>query len=152
MGRPTRLGRLDTCEVVHSDERHATAHDWWLFRTMWGGEREDRVELERGESVRAQSAWRAFEEVQSVLSEGGVDAVQLILGLLDAAPGDAEVAVGSGPLEDLISDHGDELVDLIDRTARQRPDFAASLQSVSLAVGTLRQETMESLARWVHAG
>jgi hypothetical protein len=92
----------------------------------------------------------------------GEDAVGLILGLLDAAPGnaapgdaapgDAEVAVGAGPLEDLISEHGDELVDLIDRTARQRPDFAASLRSVSLEAGTLRTETMASLARWVHAG
>jgi hypothetical protein len=52
----------------------------------------------------------------------------------------------------LISEHGDELVDLIDRTARRRPDFAASLRSVSLETGTLRTETMASLARWVHAG
>jgi len=124
----------------------------WLFRTLSGGEREDRVELERGESMRAQRAWRAFEEVQRILGEGGEDAVGLILGLLDAAPGDAEVAVGSGPLEDLVSGHGDELVDLIDRTARQRPDFAASLRAVSLEEGTLRAEAMASLARWVHAG
>jgi hypothetical protein len=85
------------------------------------------------------------------LGEGGEDAVQLILDLLDAAPGDAEVAVGSGPLENLISEHGAELVDLIDRPARRRPDLGASLQSLSLEVGTLRTETMESLARWVHA-
>jgi hypothetical protein len=125
---------------------------WWLFRAMAGGEHEDRVELERGESVRAQRAWRAFAEVQSILRQGGEDAVGLILGLLDAATGHAEVAVGPGPLEDLISEHGDNLVDLIDRTARQRPDFAASLQSVSLEAGTLRTETMDRLSRWVHAG
>jgi len=32
--------------------------------------------------------------------------------------------VGTGPLEDLINDHSDDLVDLVEQAARQSPEFA----------------------------
>jgi hypothetical protein len=61
--------------------------------------------------------------------------------LLESAPDDDGVkVVGTGPLEDLVTDHGDELVADIERTATQR--------SVSLAQGTVRKDSADRLSRW----
>ena len=57
-------------------------------------------------------------------------------------------AVGTGPLEDLVNDHGDVLVDEIEQAARQAPEFASALGSVSVEQGALRHETLQRLARW----
>lgn len=112
--------------------------------------REDRVELERGESPRAQSAWAARERVERMVDDGGEAAIRVILELLATAPDHkGTVAVGAGPLEDLVNSHGDELVDQIEQAARQRPDFAASLRSVVVEDGSLRADTAELLARWL---
>ena len=62
---------------------------------------------------------RADELVRATMDNGGHDALQLILALLDAAPDDeGVVAVGTGPLEDLINDHGEDLVDSVEHPAR----------------------------------
>src|SRR4051794_33249336 len=56
------------------------------------------------------------------MDSGGDDAIPLVLALLEAsAEEEASVAVGTGPLEDLINDHGDALADAVERTARQSP-------------------------------
>jgi len=70
------------------------------------------------------------------MDSGGDDAIPLVLALLEAsAEEEASVAVGTGPLEDLINDHGDALADAVERTARQSPLFARALGAVSLERG-----------------
>lgn len=131
---------------------HLTARDWWLYRSMSAGERDERVELERAESPRAREAWRAYELVQQTMGIGGADAIRLILALLAEAAGDeGPVAVGTGPLEDLINDHGDDLVDLVEQTARQSPEFAQALEGVAIEQGALTTESAHRLARWLPA-
>jgi len=118
---------------------------------MDAGEREQRVELERAESARSREAWQAYELVQQTMDNGGDDAIRLVLALLHAAPDDlGTVAVGTGPLEDLITDHGDDLVDLVEKAARQSREFALALGSVAVEQATLRPETVDRLARWLH--
>ena len=139
-------------DVDERDRGHFTAQGWWLYRSMSKGDRGERVELEHAESSRAREAWRAYEVVQETVGEGGNDAIRLILALLAAAPrGEGTGAVGSGPLEDLIHDHGDDLVDAVERAARQSPEFAHALGSVAVEQGTLRPETADRLARWLGA-
>lgn len=125
---------------------------WWLFQELSGGRREERVELERRETPRARAAWAAHEHVDTIVRDGGAPAVEVILDLLDAAAdGAAITTVGSGPLEDLVNRHGDSLADVLERTARQRPDFAASLGSVVVARGAVAPGTAERLTRWLPA-
>ena len=142
-------------DVDEQEQSRTIAIDWWLFRNMSAGEGGERVELERGESRNARRAWRAYEVVQRTIDDGGDEAIRIILALLGAASGDdGVVAVGTGPLEDLINDHGDDLVDLVDlveQTARRTPGFAASLGSVAVEEGILRPETVDRLARWLPA-
>ena len=134
-------------DVDEQEQSRTIAIDWWLFRNMSAGERGERVELERGESRNARRAWRAYEVVQRTIDDGGDEAIRIILALLGAASGDdGVVAAGTGPLEDLINDHGDDLVDLVEQTARRTPGFAASLGSVAVEEGTLRAETVDRLA------
>ena len=119
---------------------------------MSAGERDERVELERAASPRAREAWRAYELVQQTMDIGGADAIRLILALLAGGPGDeGPVAVGTGPLEVLINDHGDDLVDLVEQAARQSPEFAQALRSVAVEQGTLTLESADRLARWLPA-
>ena len=90
--------------------------------------------------------------MRQTVDDGGNDAIRMILALLDTAPdGDGTVAVGTGPLEDLVNDHGDVLVDEIEQAARQAPEFASALGSVSVEQGALRHETLQRLARWLPA-
>ena len=85
------------------------------------------------------------------MDAGGGLAVRAIHELLDAAPesGGAAVAVGTGPLEDLLNQHGDELVDDLERSARQSPAFAECLGFVTLQRGTLTPDTERRLERWL---
>ncbi len=67
-------------------------------------------------------------------------------------PGDeGPVAVGMGPLEDLMDDDGDALVDLLEQAARQSPDFAQALGGVAVEQRALTTESADRLARWLPA-
>jgi len=64
----------------------------------------------------------AYEFVAQTMDAGGDGAIRLILELLDAASdGEGTVAVGTGPLEDLLSEHGLR-PETADRLARWLPD------------------------------
>jgi hypothetical protein len=74
----------------------------------------------------------------------------VVLRLLDAAPpGQGHAIVGAGPLEDLVTDHGDALVERIEQLARRRPDFAAPLGAVAVDETMLQPDTSRRLSRWV---
>lgn len=96
--------------------------DWWLFRRLNAGTREQRVDLQQGQSVDARAAQRAAEHVNDVITQGGAEAVSLITELLQsAADTDALVLVGSGPLEDLLHEHGAAVVEEVERLAAKSP-------------------------------
>lgn len=65
--RQVRTFVVTRCSILtHVDDRdraRSTASDWWLYGSMSVGERDERVELERGESSRAREAWRGYERV-----------------------------------------------------------------------------------------
>jgi hypothetical protein len=76
----------------------------------------------------------------------------MILALLGPAPSDGGViAVGAGPLEHLINEHGDEVVDEVEQAARQSPEFARALRAVAVDQGSIRASTADRLARWLPA-
>lgn len=126
------------------------AEDWWLFHDLLSGTREQRVDLERGVSPAAQKARRSSDRVAAVVDAGGVQALELIAKLLDAAPTqDAVNLVGAGPLENLVHAHGAQLLDEIERHARQEPAFAEALRSVWLDQGDLPAEVESRLGKWI---
>jgi hypothetical protein len=136
-------------DVEDRDRARSTARAWWLYRNMSMGGRAERVELERGQSLRAREACQAYEFVAQTMDAGGGEAIQLVFELLEAASDDkGPVAVGAGPLEDLVNDHGDDLADALDQAARQSPKFAQALGSVAVEQG-LRPGTADRLARWL---
>ena len=107
--------------------------DWWLFRRLNAGTREQRVDLQQGQSVDARTAQRAAEHVNDVITQGGAEAVALITELLQsAADTDALVLVGSGPLENLLHEHGAAVVEEVEHLARQEPAFTEALRWVWL--------------------
>jgi hypothetical protein len=104
------------------------AEDWWRFHELFEGSREQRVELAQATTPVAVAAHGAFDHVEEVIESGGTAALALIVDLLASAPEAGGAAtVGAGPLEDLLHDHGDELIDEVERLARQDPAFSRAL-------------------------
>ena len=124
--------------------------DWWLFHRLGAGTRDQRVDLQQQQSAEARAAQRAAEHVNDVMAQGGAEAVALIAELLQsAADADAVVLVGSGPLEDLLHEHGAAVIEEVERLARQEPAFAEALRSVWLEHRALPPSVEARLARWV---
>jgi hypothetical protein len=125
--------------------------DWWLFHELSAGNRDQRLELDRGESPRATAAWRAWWKVDDTIEAGGREALDLVLRLLHAAPDEesAVAIVGAGPLEELVHGHGAELFDALSDLARRNPAFTAALRCVWLEHGALPADVERGLARWV---
>lgn len=70
--------------------------------------------------------------------------------LVERAPDTSgALTVGAGPLENLIHEHGDRLVDELESRARRSPLFAAALASVWLEDGHLQATTVERLSPWL---
>lgn len=123
---------------------------WWLYRRLSAGTREQRVELERAASVQARIAHAAYEHVHRVVEAGGGAALEALQVLLRSAPdSDSVSAVGVGPLEDLVHQHGEVLVEGLVRLARQDPAFGAGLSAVWLETGRLPPEVEHRLGPWV---
>jgi hypothetical protein len=114
---------------------------YWRHYELTQGGRDDRLAAD-------ESVW-ALEEVQALVSKGDpTEALDLIIALVDAAPGIEGVCyVGAGPLEDLIAIHPDETVEAIDAQSRQDERFRTALNSVYLSDRTPPAVT-ERLARF----
>ena len=92
----------------------------------------------------------AFNVVHERMKAGGVAAVNLVRALIEAAPKDSDLwSVGSGPLEDLVRAHGDDLVDLLVGSADRDPRFAEALSCVWVKPETLRATTVQRLGKYV---
>ena len=111
------------------------------------GTRAERKALDAGEPTDVQAA---YDTIESLLTVGGPDTVELLAALNDAGPPeDQGGTVGAGPLEDLICMHGDALCETIERFARQSPSFAQALSNVWLERGDVSPATEQRLARWI---
>lgn len=119
---------------------------WWEFGRLSSGSREERKRLETD----AIFAWAGWDGVDDRIERGGVEALDLILALLEGAPDDdACLAVGAGPLQNLLHDHGNELIDQIERVARREPRFRRALTGVWLDPGDLDPAVEKRLSAWV---
>jgi hypothetical protein len=120
--------------------------NWWEYHRLANGSRDERKALEGGEPAKAVEA---FERVADLVSTGDADVVTLLEELNDAAPEDEGATVGSGPLEDLIHEHGDRLVDELAERARHSPLFAQALAATWLDADRLQPTTVDRLSLWV---
>lgn len=72
----------------------------------------------------ADSLFHVWEEVEEAAQFGIPEVVDLLVALADAAPNDLALAtLGAGPVEDLITSHGEEFVETIDEAARRSESF-----------------------------
>jgi hypothetical protein len=123
------------------------AADWWQYQRLAQGSRSERKALELGQPP---AAWSARASVEGAIDSGGIEALQVILALLEAAPDASGVAVAAaGPLEDLVHQHGDALVDELDHLARQRPVFRQAMSGVWLSPGIVDPDTERRLRNWL---
>jgi hypothetical protein len=123
------------------------ARDWWEYQRLSGGSREERKALELGVPQQVQDARDLVDEA---VERGGSEAVELLVALAEATPAGTDgTAVGAGPLEDLIHEHGDDLIDEIESYARKRPQFAQALAVVCVERHHLTAGTEERLRPWV---
>jgi hypothetical protein len=98
---------------------------WWEHARLAQGSRQQRKSLEDGDALFADAGWYGVGER---VERGGVQALELVAAQLERAPDDDGVTlVAAGPLEDLLHRHGQELVDEIERWARQDFRFATAL-------------------------
>jgi hypothetical protein len=120
---------------------------WWQHDRLAAGDRAQRKALSIGEPADAVAGWEA---VRDCIDAGGANAVRVVVELIRTATNDRDVgAVGAGPLEDLLHEHGDELVDAIETEARRSPPFASALASVWLERHAVTPATEERLSRWI---
>lgn len=73
----------------------------------------------------------AFEEMDNLIREKPIEAQDVILKLIDKALDDNTLAfIAAGPLEDLLIHHGEEVIDWVEKNARQNNKFAQCLAGV----------------------
>ena len=103
---------------------------WFDYMRRARGSREERKALELGEPA---EAVRAAGQVADITMAGGSRSVELIVALLDAAPdADAVAAVGAGPLEDVLAEHWDDVIDEVEALARAGGPIRRALTSAYL--------------------
>jgi hypothetical protein len=146
--KPTLWSSLcDHRPVTSSWDAAQVARDWWEYQRLSSGSRDERKALDLGI---AEQPLAAHDLVDETVERGGQEAVDLLAALADAVPtGNDGAAVGAGPLEDLIHEHGDDLVSDIESYARRRPPFAQALGFVWVERGHLSAETEARLEPWV---
>jgi hypothetical protein len=112
--------------VANAFDVERIVRGWWEYHRRARGSQEERKGPELGEPAEVQVA---HDIVEQVMDEGTSSALDLLAALVDAAPhAEAVVAVGEGPLQNLVHDHGDELLLYIESTARRSPVFRRGLE------------------------
>jgi sugar-specific transcriptional regulator TrmB len=119
---------------------------WWERKRLGSGSRAERKQLALGEPS---EIVRANEIVWESMWQGGTDALDLVVALIDAASSEDVIAyVGAGPLEDLLRDHADALVDQVDDLARRSSKFALALSAV-YPNDAWDSAVQQRFARWI---
>ena len=85
-----------------------------------------------GSEAFEQNFW-ALEIIWNLCKEAPLEAWEVILGLIEAAPSEKLLAaVGAGPFEDLMCDHGEVVISLVEQEAARNEKFLAAMSSVWL--------------------
>ena len=123
------------------------AFRWWDYRRLSYGNRSERKALELGEPA---EVCAAADIVMERIDSGGMEAIRLIVALIESAPDDAGIGyVVAGPLEDLVHEHGNSLIDDLDQLARQNPLVSQAMASVWLSPGVLDPDVERRLRKWI---
>ena len=118
--------------------------NWWDWHRRSRGDRAERKALEQGEP---EAAWAAYWLVKEHTSNNTSGVVDLLVALNDAAPADDDgMTVGVGELEDLLTAHGDAVIEDVERCARQNPKFARAVSHPY--VSGVSKPTEARLLRW----
>jgi len=114
-----------------SENLDELADRWWAAQRLAMGTRDQRKSWSLGEPSAVFAGYLAARER---LDQGGAEALELVMALLSSSPdGSGAATVGAGPLEDLVTQHGEELSPRIDELARRSPLFHQALGSVAAA-------------------
>ena len=111
-----------------------------------------RAERQRWSLGEPSAVSEGYEAARERIDQGGPKALEFVMALLSSSPDadeSGEAQVGAGPLEDLVTEHGDELSQQIEELARHCPPFRRALATVSLENGTLSPVAEGRLARWI---
>lgn len=113
-----------------TDDLDQLAAAWFDHVRRAHGTRAERKDLDSGEPA---DAVRAADRVREIVDAGGTGAVELIATLLQQASDEtALIAVAAGPLEDLLGEHWDDVIDQIETLARDGGPIRRALSSVYL--------------------
>lgn len=117
---------------------------FWRFHAL-------RRSDQRDERLRADDVFWASDAVQVAMEGGGSGAIELLVALSEAAPdGQALVYLGCGPIEDLMSSHGNDDVDLLDEAARMNAKLRVALGWAVPPTG-MSEENIARLERYRRA-
>ena len=108
---------------MEDEVRQKLFETYFLQHRLSSGSRAERLEAD-------QHFW-AWELVERTVHQDAEKGWDLILGLIAAAATEDEVGfVAAGPLEDLIHEHGSEVVEWVEERARLDSDFRRALAGV----------------------
>ncbi len=137
----TRLPGAGTIAVV----TEYVADYWFDYWRRVGGTRDERKALDSGHPA---AVCAAHEHVEACIRIGGAVAIDVITVLANAASGpDQLAAVGVGPIESLLYEHGEDVVDMLVDRSRREPAVARALGYVELAEGSISAKSADKLAR-----
>lgn len=112
------------------DDQSQLVGAWFDYVRRAGGTRAERKDLEMGEPA---DAARAADRVQEIVDAGGPSAVELIAALLQGAPDEKTlIAVAAGPLENLLAEHWDDVIEQVETLAQDGGPIRRALSSVHL--------------------
>ena len=98
------------------------------------------------EAANNMADFHIFEEASDLVKENPASAYVFILQVLAEKPNDFAFAnLAAGPLEDLLVFHGEEMIDAVEKEAKQNPDFDDLLGGVWL--GRMKPDIAERVAR-----
>lgn len=93
----------------------------------------ERLAMLRTHDAALADEWWAWEEVGRMVDEDPLSAFSLLLEIVDATSSEEELErVAAGHLEELIQDHGIELIKEIERAAAASPEFRKALSGIWL--------------------
>lgn len=111
-------------------------------------EYELRRSANRPDRLRADDFFWAWEAVYEAGRDNPGKSLPLLVALADAAPDDAALAyLGAGPVEDLVNDHGERLIDAIESAAHEHLAFARTLSGINYRADTLSKKEVERRVR-----
>jgi hypothetical protein len=133
---------------IDGSARDALVREWLQYARLATGTAEDRARLRALDT--SDPLIDAEGDIGVAVGDGGSDALNLVVALAEAAPdGPIMWFLGAGHVEVLITAHGDDLIDEIERCASQSERFRVALGGAWLTHGWVSPDTEARLSRFV---